>query len=113
MSDCQSFVGQLGRFFSSDIAGRCQMVALMQMGSMIIGVIGLGILIYGAVAKGDSQQYYSEVPNRSTKSFVDKREEDSMTREEKNLHYLGILKERLAHGEITKDEYDELKKEFE
>ena len=112
VSDCQSFLGQLGRFFSSDIAQRCQTVALIQIGSIFMGVIGLGIMIYGAVAKNDSSQYYSEMKSTNTENFTAESRHD-MTEEEKNLHYLGILKERLANGEITKEQYDELKKEFE
>lgn len=53
-SDCQSFVGQVGRTFSQDFAQKCSYVALGQVLLIIIAVIGLGILIYGAVAKKKS-----------------------------------------------------------
>ncbi len=51
MSDCQSFVGQIGRTFSQDYAQKCGLVALGQVLLIIIGVIGLGVLIYGVIAK--------------------------------------------------------------
>ncbi len=39
-------------------------------------------------------------------------QDDSSEISEQNARSLKILKERLAKGEITKEEYDELKKEF-
>jgi hypothetical protein len=55
MSDCGSFIGQLGRTFSDDIAQKCQMTSMMQIGAGIFVVIGLSLLIYGAVANGESK----------------------------------------------------------
>lgn len=53
-SDCQSLLGQVGRFISSDIAERCSLVSIGQIIFGIIFVVGIGVLIYGAVAKRSS-----------------------------------------------------------
>jgi len=42
-----------------------------------------------------------------------RKEPQKNSKKEKDVKNIGILKERLAKGEITKEEYDELKKEFE
>lgn len=51
LSDCQSFLGQLGRAFSGDIQSRCQQANLMQMGGAGLFVVDIGLTIGGAVAK--------------------------------------------------------------
>jgi len=118
LNDCSSFIGQLGRAFSSDVSQNCKMTQLLLIGAAIFGVIGLGLMIGGAAAKGkksevsyrkNSRQYerdYEETRPRKTQSPQEKLIED-------NLKNLGILKHRLAKGEISKQEYNELKQEFE
>jgi len=137
LSDCGSFVGQLGRFFSQDISQQCQMAQLVQIVSAIIGVIGLGLTIAGAVAKGGEskrpKEFYckycgfvsesldgirAHIQYQHEKSSIKLEKQDNKENldqkiENDDLKNLGILKERLAKGEITKEEYDELKKEFE
>lgn len=54
VSDCQSLIGQAGRFISTDFAERCSLTSLGQIIFGIIFVIGIGVLIYGAVAKRHS-----------------------------------------------------------
>ena len=52
LADCESFVGQLGRFFSSGIDQRCQLANYIQLGGAFIFIIGLGLTIGGAAARG-------------------------------------------------------------
>ena len=111
ISDCGSFAGQLGRFFSSDISQQCQMAQMIQLGSVVFGVIGLGLTIGGAVAKGGEQKitrnpekYLGEEYDsgyEKTKS-ENKPESPKEKIKDDNLKNLGILKERLAKGEISK-----------
>jgi len=56
ISDCGSFAGQLGRFFSSDVSQQCQMGQMIQLGSVVFGIIGLGLTIGGAVGKGGGEK---------------------------------------------------------
>ncbi len=160
-SDCSSFVGQLGRTFSPTTAQNCQTVSIIQVLGMVLGVIGLGVLIYGAVAKSSSHYSSVERSSRSRKLaliilgmigivivfqmlfpwpygligaiavvlvlvyYIRKRklnyykeppistQPKEESREEKKIRNLDTLKDRLARGEITKAEYDELKKVFE
>ncbi len=112
-SDCSSFVGQLGRALSPNVAQKCQTVALVQVFGLILAVIGLGVLIYGAVAKSKSREYYPPVKEKDTAISPPPSSSREESAEEKNIRNLGILKERLARGEITKEKYDELKKVFE
>lgn len=120
VSDCGSFIGQIGRTFSGDVAQRCQMVSMMQIGSGILVVIGIGLLVYGAVAKGISKPrgFYCKYCGSESDSLEGIRYHIQQYHDNKNnskkddVKNLGILKERLAKGEITKEEYDELKKEF-
>jgi len=52
LSDCQSFFGQMGRTFYAEMEQRCQTANLTQVGGAGLFVIGLGLTIGGAVAKG-------------------------------------------------------------
>ncbi|MCE9651922.1 MAG: SHOCT domain-containing protein [Nitrosarchaeum sp.] len=120
MSDCGSFIGQLGRAFSGDIAQRCQMASIMQIGSVVLIVIGIGSLIYGAVSSGEPRHrgYYCKICGSESDSLdgiryhMEHFHEKGINSQNDDVKNLGILKERLAKGEITKEEYDELKKEF-
>jgi uncharacterized membrane protein len=160
-SDCSSFIGQLGRALSPSASQNCQTVSLIQVFGMILAVIGLGVLIYGAVAKNSSSYSSGGKTSQGLKLaliilgmiglvivlqmifpfpfglisavtaililvyYIKKRRKNSPkephintseykeAREEKKIRNLDALKERLARGEITKDEYDELKKVFE
>lgn len=56
--------------------------------------------------KGKEKSSYKSVGVQTSKNMESNKELDDV----KNL---GIIKERLAKGEISKEEYDELKKEFE
>lgn len=127
IAEKQTTGGQIERFFSNDAQTNYQANQYAQLGFGGLGVLGLGLVIYGAAAKGESrreseaQEFYckycgfvlesldgirAHVQYHHKKSTTDSKKQDDV----KNL---GILKERLAKGEITKEEYDELKKEFE
>jgi len=119
MSDCGSFVGQLGRTFSDNYSQQCQMASMIQIGAGILVVIGIGLLIYGAAAKGESRhnRFYckscgAESDSLENMKYHMKQYHENTDSQNDDVKNIGILKERLAKGEITKKEYDELKKEF-
>jgi Short C-terminal domain len=124
ISDCQSFVGQVGRTFSQNMAEGCQIRSIIQIASAVLFVVGIGLTIGGAVAKGEKshgelnpikrmrEEYekgYEETRPRTESKIDESKKSDE---KEDNIKNIGILKERLAKGEITKEEYDDLKKEF-
>lgn len=121
LSDCGSFIGQLGRTFIDDIANRCQMASVIQIGAGITTVIGIGLLVYGAAAKDTSKPkgFYCKFCGSESDSLegikyhIQQYHDNKRDSKRSDVKNLGILKERLAKGEITKEEYDELKKEFE
>jgi len=49
-TDCQSFLEQLGSFFSSDFSPHCLLSQEIRLGSLGVGIIGVIVLIYGFVA---------------------------------------------------------------
>ena len=66
----------------------------------IIGaIVGFGIVI---ILKRKKSKV-GNIPQKDT----------TVIKNEQNIKSLSILKERLAKGEISKEEYDDLKKEFE
>jgi len=90
---CQSGIGQLGQIFSASGQQACQQVKLMTYGVYGFGLIGIILLIAGSVASGGQKEVHYE-----------SREEDDA---------LDILEKRYAKGEITKEEFDEMKKDLE
>ncbi len=86
---CNSGMGQLGQAFSGDIVKACSDYNVMIIGVYGSGVLGVILMIVGAVK-----------PESSKKDKTD-------------MNSLEILKERYAKGEITKDEFDKIKKDLE
>lgn len=56
LSDCQSFMGQLGRLFSSGIEQKCQTANYIQLGGSGLFIIGIGLTIGGAISSGSSSR---------------------------------------------------------
>jgi len=128
VAEQQTSLGQIERFFSQDSQTSYQVNQYAQLGFGGLGVLGLGLLIYGAAAKGESVRKsndfkgfyckYCGFPSgtlegiRTHMQYKHKNDSNDSDKQD-NLKNIEILKERLAKGEITKEEYHELKKEFE
>jgi len=74
---------------------------------LLIIVIPIGVII-AVVIKRSKKPKHGEY--QSYDEYESEQDDENTSIDLKNI---GILKERLARGEITKDEYDELKREFE
>jgi len=85
---CDSPMGQLGQTYRTDVSESCSMYTLMVMGIYGSGLLGIILIIVGAV-----------VPTKSNK--------------EKDSSSLDILKDRYAKGEITQEKFDEMRKNLE
>ena len=123
VTEKQSSLGQVERFLSQDAQNSYQANSMGQMIFAVLGIVGLGLTISGAVASGKPKQgsmfrckyclvtreRYEDI--RSHMSTCSSKPKTSS--ENDDVKNLGILKKRLAKGEISKKEYDELKKEFE
>ena len=93
---CSSSLGQFAQFFGDRSAQEsCQQIKLLAYGVYGFGLIGIILVIAGAVVSGGQKEVYH---NREVKG---------------DDNPLDILKKRLAKGEISQDEYNKLRKEFE
>ena len=132
VSQGQTLPGQFGQWINPQAAQQYQQANYSEYGFGGLGAIGLGLLVFGSVtttktASKKSESVWKcdycnfESTNRNEvveheqkyehKKSKPKRNEES-TEESDNIRYIGILKERLAKGEISKKDYDDLKKEF-
>jgi len=98
---CESGIGQFAQM-SPEIVKICSEFNTLMLGIYGSGLLGIILIIVGA-AKGDSKEKIlhvdtGEVEERSTK------EHDKS---------IDILKERYAKGEITKEEFEQMKKDLE
>lgn len=123
ISEKQTSLGEVERFLSQNARDSYQANSLAQLVFGVLGVIGLGLTISGAAASNKPKQqslfhceycgysavHYADVKHHMLTSCSQKPKPASVNDDVKNL---GILKERLAKGEISKEEYDDLKKEF-
>jgi|APSaa5957512535_1039671.scaffolds.fasta_scaffold08746_5 putative membrane protein len=89
---CKSGLGQLGQLFSASGQQGCQQVKLMSYGVYGSGLIGIILLITGSVSsRGQKEIHYErEIPDDA----------------------LDILEKRYAKGEISKEEFDDMKKDL-
>jgi len=130
---CNSGMGQLGQAFSGDFVKACSDYSGLLMGVYGSGVLGLILIIVGVVVSPHKK------PQETRKEWICEHC-DFKSKEEVDLigHYkeqhadekgdtyhrkygkkppspetLEILKRRYAQGEITRDEFDKMKKDLE
>ena len=90
---CQSGLGQLGQLFSGSNQQACQQIKLVSYGVYGFGLIGIILLITGSItSRGQKEVYY------------ERRDGDDA---------LDILEKRYAKGDISKEEFDNMKKDLE
>jgi len=90
---CKSGMGQLSQFFSGSSQQACSQIKLMSYGVYGFGLIGIILLIAGSVASRNQKEVYYE-----------REVEDDA---------LDIIEKRYAKGEISKEEFDKMKKDLE
>jgi len=140
---CTSGVGQLALFFANqDVVQGCQYVKMLTFGIYGAGVMGFILIIVGAVVPSSNQRVVdvSHEKSQETRKEWNCEHCDFKSEEEVDLieHYkkqhadekgdsyhrkygkkpvspetLEILKRRYAQGEITKEEFEQMKKDLE
>jgi len=98
---CESGLGQFAQL-SPEMVRLCSEYNTLMLGIYGSGLLGIILIIVGA-AKGDSKEKILHVDTGET-------EERSTEEHDKSID---ILKERYAKGEISKDEFDKMKKDLE
>ena len=90
---CNSEMGQLAQSYSAEISKICSDYNVMIMGVYGSGILGLVLIVVGAVVSRGQKEDHHE-----------KEVEDDP---------IDILEKRYAKGEITKEEFDDMKKNLE
>jgi len=89
---CNSGMGQLGQAFSGDIVKACSEYNAFLIGIYGSGILGLILIIVGSVVSGGQKEVH---PEREV-------EDDA----------IDILEKRYAKGELSKEEFDKMKKDL-
>jgi len=92
---------------------RTVVIPLIQYSFVGMGVVGIGFVAFGAIAKKVKKQFEVKLVAEEQQETVKEISTERQPKDEKlqtNLHSLRILQERLAKGEITSSEFQRLKK---
>jgi len=100
---CSSGFGQLGQAFSGDAQQICGQYKIMALAIYGLGLLGIILIIVGSVVKGNKTEKEEDGQHLLRDELNPKEDETSMK----------ILKERYAKGEISKEEFDDMKKNLE
>ena len=92
---------------------RTVVIPLIQYSFAGMGVVGIGFVAFGAIAKKVKKQFEVKLVAEKQQETVKEVNAEPQPRDERlqtNLRSLRILQERLAKGEITSSEFQKLKK---
>src|SRR5919198_293012 len=99
-TQCQSFLGNVGQTFDSEYQQRCTMINFAIILAAILAVIGIVLVIVGAVSKARTpkhpKQQYGIRPEHRTRSITHAAENKSETVVLNELERLGDLKRNLS-----------------
>jgi len=112
---CNSDMGQLGQVYDSAVAQSCSMYSLMIMGIYGSGILGIVLIIIGAVVSGkkENKQSLEESYHKGELTQGEFESKKSKLEPKEDETSMKILKERYAKGEISKDEFDKMKRDLE